>query len=201
MNSALLTNGALNELWMSISRGMMLFGDVEVLKTLIKGAKEIVELGTARGLTSMILASEGAHVTSIDNYENPDFGIGLECLRKDIPKGVNFGKVMGDYLKYFNNIDFIHSNIANAVDCFQNGSIDFLYIDAGHKYKEVKDDYCAFFSKVKIGGIICFHDYSNVHYEVKKFVDDEVIGALGVEEITVETLCRTVIKSFRKIGD
>jgi len=37
--------------------------------------------------------------------------------------------------------------------------LDFAYIDANHSYEGVKKDIKNYYSKVKIGGIICGHDY------------------------------------------
>ncbi len=50
--------------------------------------------------------------------------------------------------------------------------IDFVYIDADHSYQEVMADLCAWFPKVREGGIIGGHDYSHPDLPgVKKAVD------------------------------
>jgi len=48
-----------------------------------------------------------------------------------------------------------------AADDFENESLDFVYIDANHKYSFVKADIEAWFPKVRTGGIISGHDYFN----------------------------------------
>ena len=52
-----------------------------------------------------------------------------------------------------------------------DGSLDFCYIDANHRYFEVAQDIRAWRPKVRPGGIICGHDYFS-HGSVKKAVDD-----------------------------
>lgn len=40
-----------------------------------------------------------------------------------------------------------------------NGTLDWIYIDADHSYKSVKEDLEAWYPKVRRGGIISGHDY------------------------------------------
>jgi len=46
-----------------------------------------------------------------------------------------------------------------AVGGFQDGMFDFVYIDAGHRYNEVKEDIEGWTEKVKKGGIVSGDDY------------------------------------------
>jgi hypothetical protein len=39
------------------------------------------------------------------------------------------------------------------------GSRNFVYIDAGHSYEDVKDDMNLWWPKIRIGGVLCGHDY------------------------------------------
>lgn len=64
-----------------------------------------------------------------------------------------------------------------AAEKFADGSLDFCYIDAAHQYEPFKKDLAAWFPKVKRGGIVSGHDYSNapigaVRYGVKRAVDE-----------------------------
>ena len=54
---------------------------------------------------------------------------------------------------------------------FEDGSIDFVFIDAGHKYESVVKDINAWLPKLKKGGIISGHDYNNP-CGVKQAVDE-----------------------------
>lgn len=55
---------------------------------------------------------------------------------------------------------------------FQDGSIDFVFIDAAHDYGSVKADIAAWLPKVKAGGIIAGHDYEVGHPGVIRAVDE-----------------------------
>jgi hypothetical protein len=46
-----------------------------------------------------------------------------------------------------------------AAKDFPNFFFDFVYIDADHTYKAVMEDLTAWYPKVKIGGVICGHDF------------------------------------------
>ena len=65
----------------------------------------------------------------------------------------------------------------DAINLFEDNSIDFIYIDGNHQYKFVKNDIINYFPKIKIGGIISGHDYETsektFHIRgVKKAVDE-----------------------------
>lgn len=59
----------------------------------------------------------------------------------------------------------------DAVKDFENGSLDYVYIDANHRYFEVMQDIKAWWEIVRPGGILCGHDYFS-YGSVKKAVDD-----------------------------
>ena len=66
---------------------------------------------------------------------------------------------------------------AQAAGNFQDGALDFCYIDALHQYEPVLQDMQTWFPKVKRGGILAGHDYINgewrgVMYGVKQAVDE-----------------------------
>lgn len=47
----------------------------------------------------------------------------------------------------------------DAARDFKNGSLDFVYIDGAHDFKNVAIDLCEWAPKVRIGGIVFGHDY------------------------------------------
>lgn len=50
----------------------------------------------------------------------------------------------------------------NAAQKYSDNYFDFIYIDGNHKYGHCKNDLNAWWSKVKVGGILAGHDYINV---------------------------------------
>ena len=53
----------------------------------------------------------------------------------------------------------IKGNSVEVAKTFEDDSLDFVFIDAGHRYEEVKADLNAWFPKVRKGGVISGHDY------------------------------------------
>ncbi len=52
----------------------------------------------------------------------------------------------------------------NAVDLFNDESLDFVYIDANHQYDFIKQDISLWYPKVRKGGIIAGHDYLKIDW-------------------------------------
>src|SRR5260221_412005 len=46
-----------------------------------------------------------------------------------------------------------------AVEDFEDESLDFVYIDANHEFRYIAEDLCEWTKKVKKGGIVAGHDY------------------------------------------
>jgi hypothetical protein len=59
----------------------------------------------------------------------------------------------------FPDSQIIRKTSMEAVGDFEDGSLDFVYIDGNHQLKYVIEDLVEWAKKVKPGGIICGHDY------------------------------------------
>jgi hypothetical protein len=62
-------------------------------------------------------------------------------------------------LKTLPNIHIIRKKSSEAVKQFEDNSLDFVYIDAGHQYEMVRQDLELWYQKVKNGGFFCGHDF------------------------------------------
>lgn len=74
------------------------------------------------------------------------------------------------------NNHYIVGNSIEIAKTFKDNSLDFVYIDAGHSYEEVKADYEAWLPKVRKGGIVSGHDYGVNDCIGVKYLIDELIG-------------------------
>ncbi len=61
--------------------------------------------------------------------------------------------------EYGSRYSIVRKKSLLAVNDFENESLDFVYIDANHKYSFVKSDIQAWFPKIRTGGILSGHDY------------------------------------------
>lgn len=68
----------------------------------------------------------------------------------------------------------IRGGSSESARFFDDGSVDFVFIDANHTYDFVKADVLAWLPKIKPGGIIAGHDY-NAPHEVERAVN-EIFG-------------------------
>ena len=74
----------------------------------------------------------------------------------------------------------IRLDSVEASKMFNDGSLDFVYIDADHSESAVREDIRAWLPKVKLGGIICGHDFHN-HCGVIKPVVEVALDVLKTE--------------------
>lgn len=65
-------------------------------------------------------------------------------------------------LKNF-NATFVRKTSMEAVNDFEDGSLDFVYIDAMHEFDPVMLDIIHWTPKVRIGGIVAGHDYIDAY--------------------------------------
>jgi len=87
----------------------------------------------------------------------------------------------------FSNCTIVRKTSMEAVEDFEDESLDFVYIDANHEFRYIAEDLYEWTKKVRKGGIVSGHDYFynktgtgadhwHVAYVLKAFV-----GAFGIE--------------------
>lgn len=87
-------------------------------------------------------------------------------------------------------VEIIRADTRDAYKMYEDGSIDFLFIDANHDYESVLLDIKNWFPKVKKGGIIAGHDYNpNAFPGVIQAVNE----FFGEENITVSNQSKSWI--------
>jgi len=80
-------------------------------------------------------------------------------------------------------------------DKFEDDSLDFVFLDAGHDYDECSKDLEAYWPKIKDGGILAGHDWLNTNCGVREAVKN-FFGklSLGVATSTPSSICWYVKK-------
>ena len=108
----------------------------------------IVEIGTLKGGSAIMLASRGSHVHTVDIVQH-----------QEVPVN-RFTQIIG--------------KSTNAATEWKL-PIDLLLIDGDHHYESVREDLVAWLRHVRAGGIILFHDYDS-HLGVTKAVHEAIEG-------------------------
>ena len=137
-----------------------------------KGRKDLIiaELGVSNGghADNMYLGLQPLKMYLIDCYENiPGW---FESQLTIEQQQVLYNKSV-EYFKNRKGIHFIKNRSRVASLTFPNNYLDLIYIDASHDELSVIIDIACWFPKVKIGGILCGHDFSLVSGGVKKALD------------------------------
>lgn len=122
-------------------------------------------------------ATNGAHFVEVGSFIGKStVYMAVEIINSG--KDIRFDTVdsfvapyMGEenpYQKFKENIEPVKHVVnsykmtsTEASKMYEDGSLDFVYIDADHSYESVKEDIAHWLPKVKSGGTIAGHDYNN----------------------------------------
>lgn len=120
------------------------------------GFKKGAEVGVFDGYYSEILCREipGLKLYSIDAWQAYS-GYGDHMNQKRLTAA--YEKAKERLAPY--NCELFQKFSVDAVNYFEDGSLDFVYIDANHGYQHVKEDIERWTPKVRKGGIVAGDDY------------------------------------------
>lgn len=119
--------------------------------------KKYVELGVHTG-NSFCAAAE-----CLKKLEIKSKAYGVDTWKGDHQASFYGEEVYTDLVEYINNNELkntvlIRKYFDEAVEEFENDSIDLLHIDGLHTYEAVKNDYTKWLPKMSNIGVILFHD-------------------------------------------
>jgi predicted O-methyltransferase YrrM len=103
-----------------------------------------VEVGVALGSYSEVLCTKNpdCKIWGIDPWESQrNRQLAARCLAPH------------------KNYVMLKKTSMEALESFEDSSLDFVYIDGDHRYKYVKEDIEGWARKVRVGGIVSGHDY------------------------------------------
>ena len=151
----------------------------EVLAELINKNKfkTFVEVGTWQGITHRRVLERCPNIEEsfcVDPY-NAEYYEDKSDIYKNNQRF--FDRTMEKAILHIGDerCAFIRLSSVEAAKTFKDKSIDIIYIDAGHDYKNVKADIKAWLPKIRKGGILSGHDFSHRYSEdVVKAVIEEL---------------------------
>jgi len=117
------------------------------------GYREGVEIGTLRGDSAVMFLEQAPklHLTCVDPYARYNARHSQESQDEIF---VEATKRLRPY-----NADIVREFSMDAVESFEDGSIDFVNIDGNHEFDPVMQDLICWARKVRRGGLIMLHDY------------------------------------------
>lgn len=146
------------------------------------GFKRGVEIGVAWGFYSEVMcnANPGVELYGVDPYERQEGYIDYKL--KSTFEGLE--QRAHEKLDPFPNYHFVRKTSMEALQDFEDGSLDFVYIDGDHCFESVVNDIAKWSKKIRKGGIISGHDYAKHRKPgVKIHVVDAVRGYTSAYKI------------------
>ena len=146
---------------------------------------KFVEVGCWKGMSACYMAVEiinsGKKIEfdCVDTWESFDWDTGIS---KSAYHGL-YDIFLKNIEPVKDNINIVKSISWEAPKKYEDNSIDFVFIDAGHDYDSVTKDLKSWLPKVKNGGIIAGHD------DHHKQVIDAVHEQIGIENIKYDAGC------------
>ncbi len=119
------------------------------------GYKVGAEIGVEKGKFSEVFCKAGLKIYSIDpwriysDYNNPRGQARLDFQYEHTKR----------VLDKYPNCTIIRKTSMEALEDFEDESLDFVYIDGNHLFRYIAEDIYEWSKKVRKGGIISGHDY------------------------------------------
>jgi hypothetical protein len=148
-------------------------GLVQMIREFYKPHFVMAEIGSYSGGSTEMFALFCAKVFAIDCWADNDNpgqdGVNTEDALNRL---VAAEKVFDEKMAAYPHVIKVRKLSTVAFKDFADDSLDALYIDGNHEYKNVCKDIAYWYPKVKMGGIISGHDY----YENIKLAVDNCLG-------------------------
>ena len=156
--------------------GWMRFDELQFLYNESQKHLNILEVGSWKAksahciLSGLKKANKGGKLTCVDTWQgsiDPRDDTNWMAKREDV------FEVFKNNLKDFDNYSVVRKESVEAAKDFEDGTFDMIFIDAGHLYEDIKADKEAWWSKLKVGGVMAFHDYQpDVWMGVVGYIND-----------------------------
>lgn len=124
---------------------------------------EAVEVGTFQGEFALALLEcwEGKKLWCVDPYQNdlPDYP--AEDPVNDYDLEAVHVEVLNTFARFGDRWELLRMLSVEAAPRFADAAVDFVYIDANHTLPYVTRDIAIWWPKLRPGGILAGHDWSN----------------------------------------
>jgi len=135
-----------------------------------------VEVGCWKGMSAAFMAVEIINSGKNIKFDCVDIWTGAGKVGEyDHHDSVQNQTLYEEFIENMKPVEGYYTPIrewsSNAAKLYEDNSLDFVFIDAGHEYEFVHADILAWMPKIKSGGWIAGHDYPRAP-GVKQAVDE-----------------------------
>jgi len=138
------------------------------------------EVGTGTGKTAMELLQRNSklHLIQVAYYPGPDILPGDDITYCTCQKARRLWWRRVKHHVHDKRVTVLEGKSQQVVRQVKDGSLDFVFIDADHSYKECLQDIRLWFLKVRRGGLVCGHDFGHkkfpgVEQAVREYFKDD----------------------------
>jgi len=143
----------------SLRRGLPLF-----FKQM--GYKVGAEVGVYRGGFCKAFCEEGLKMYAVDPWMGYEGSGRTEQKQEEQDKSYEIAKeTLAPY-----DCTIIRKTSMDALEDFKDGSLDFVYLDGDHRFRQIAEDIVEWEKKVRKGGVVSGHDYWNTGPEAKNLM-------------------------------
>jgi len=157
------------------------FGNIyEVMVNLASDDAHFVELGTWKGKSAAFMCVEIANSKKNIKFDCVDIWTGAGAPGEyDADASVQEQTLYDEFIAFMKPVQGLYNPVREWSDkaavLYNDASLDFVFIDAGHSYENVIADIKAWLPKVKPGGFIGGHDYGSAE-GVRQAVNELIAG-------------------------
>lgn len=146
--------------------GFMHCEEVNQLALLAAG-KDVLELGSFKGLSAWAMALAARHVTCVDTF----------CANSAGQKQESGVTTYNDFVRATRRFNNVTTYIGDSHTVEVPGDFDFIFVDAMHTYEDVKMDTERWWRRLRPNGVMAFHDYGHHDFPGVQRAVDEFFGS------------------------
>jgi len=168
--------------------------DFQVLYTAIvdtvadNSTAHFVEVGSWKGTSSAYMAVEIINSGKSIRFDCVDTWQGSEEIQHKSDLYIQQNELYDHFISNMKPVEGKYNAVrlasVAASELYDDASLDFVFLDAGHRYEDITADIKAWQPKVKPGGILAGHDY---HYPDVTRAVNEAFFASGIATDFVAT--------------
>lgn len=152
----------------------------QVMVQLASNGAHFVEVGTWKGKSAAYMCVEIANSNKQIQFDCIDIWTGAGTPGEyDADPSVVTQTLYGEFVQNMKPAEGLYTPVKEwsdkAANQYDDNSLDFVFIDAGHSYENASADIKAWLPKVKNGGFLAGHDYGSAP-GVKQAVNELLTG-------------------------